>query len=415
MREHQQIALRQLLSRATQVPLYRDLAERLGKPVDQARLEDLPRLPFLTKAILQEQGEKLRIPRAQGVYENYSGGSTGAPTRFWQDGTYKIQMSVATKRSNQLAGAFPGARVAKLWGAPQDKRKIEGWLGRTKLWVLNQRYYDTFDMAPDRMLRYHADLEKFRPDIIQAYASSVYLFAKFLKSRGVRPSYPKISIISSAEKLFPHMRAEIEETFPVKVFDRYGSREVSAMAAECEHHQGLHVQMPGYILETIDPTTLQPVTGTPGEIVVTVLYNYAMPFLRYRIGDMGILDTTRCPCGRVFHRLREVVGRTSDNFLMADGRIVHGEYFTHIFYGREGIEQFQFVQHTPEEYSLQIVPTVAYRASTAEAIEQEVRQMIGPAARLKFELRETIPRTSSGKYRFTVSQVDLSNVIGAAR
>ncbi len=415
VRAHQERALRELLAHAVCVPYYRDLAARLGKPVSEVRLEDLPRIPFLTKAIIQEQGEQLRIPGARGVYENYSGGSTGVPTRFWQDETYKIQMSVSTRRSNQLAGAFPGARVAKLWGAPQDKRQIEGWRGRTKLWLLNQRYYDTFDMGPERMASYHRDLEEFQPDIIQAYASSIYLYAGYLKSRGIRPTYPKVSIISSAEKLFPHMREAIEKTFPVKVFDRYGSREVSAMAAECARHEGLHIQMPGYILETIDPVTLEPVAGQPGEIVITVLFNHAMPFLRYRIGDMGVLDTSPCACGRVFHRLREVVGRTSDNFLMPDGRIVHGEFFTHIFYGREGIEQFQFVQHTPEDYSLQIVPTPHYRPATAEAIEQEVREVIGPVARLRVEVREAIPKTSSGKYRFTVSHVDLHGLVGGSR
>ncbi len=412
---YQENALRALLVKAQQTPYYRDLPERLGKPVSEATLADLPAIPFLTKAVMQEQGERLLIPGAVGVYENYSGGSTGVPTQFWQDENYKVQMSVATKRSNELAGAFPGARFGKLWGAPQDKRQIEGWRGRAKLWLLNQHYYDTFDMAPDRMAAYHADLERFQPDIIQAYASSVYLFAKFLKASGIRPTYPRVSIISSAEKLFPHMRAEIEEVFPTRVFDRYGSREVSAMAAECDQHEGLHIQMPGYILETVDPVTLKTVVGQPGEIVVTVLHNHATPFLRYRIGDMGVLDTAPCACGRTFYRLREVVGRTSDNFLMPDGRIVHGEYFTHIFYGREGVEQFQFIQHAPEEFSLQIVPTLRYRPSTAKAIESEVREMIGPVAKLRLEVREQIPKTPSGKYRFTISHVDVGGLVGDRR
>ena len=408
-------ALRLLLGRAAELPRYRDLTKRLGKPLAQMTLADLPGIPFLTKDILRDDGPQLRLSGAEGVYENHSGGSTGIPIRFWQDERYRIDLSAATRRANRLAEMFPGARVAKLWGAPQDRRKIEGLSGRLRLWLLNQRYYDTFDMGPSRMEAYHRDLEQFQPDFIQAYASSALLLARFLKSRGQRPTYPRKAIVSSAERLTASMRAEIEEIFPVRVYDRYGSREVSAIAAECSEHQGLHIQMSSYIVETVDPATLTPVTGRPGEIVITVLNNYAMPFLRYRIGDMGILDTTRCACGRPTYRLREVLGRTSDNFLMADGRIVHGEYFTHIFYGREGIEQFQFVQHTPDEYTLQIVPTPYYRQAVADQIESEVRDMIGPAARLQFELREAIPKTPSGKYRFTVSHVDLDAVVGGRR
>lgn len=412
---HQEERLRLLLARAAELPRYGTLAARLGKPLGAVTLADLPRIPFLSKDVLRDEGPQLRLSGAEGVYENYSGGSTGIPIRFWQDERYRIDLSAATRRANRLAGMFPGARVAKLWGAPQDRRKIEGLSGRLRLWLLNQRYYDTFDMGPARMEAYHRDLAAFQPDFIQAYASSALLLARFLKSRRLRPTYPRQAIVSSAERLTPQMRAEIEEVFPVRVFDRYGSREVSAIAAECSEHQGLHIQMASYIVETIDPATLAPVTGRPGEIVITVLNNYAMPFLRYRIGDMGILDTTRCSCGRPTYRLREVLGRTSDNFLMADGRIVHGEYFTHIFYGREGIEQFQFVQHTPEEYTLQIVPTPYYRQAVADQIESEVRDMIGPAARLQFELREAIPKTASGKYRFTVSHVDLGAAVGGGR
>ncbi len=404
---HQERALRRLLARAAAVPRYSNLAGQLGKPLNEVTLADLPRIPFLTKEIMREEGARLLIPGARGVSENHSGGSTGVPTRFWQDQEYKIHMGAATRRSNQLAGAFPGARVGKLWGAPQDKRKIEGPLGRLKLWLLNQRYYDTFDMNADRMAAYHADLERFQPDLIQAYASSIHLFARYLKSQGIRPTYPRVSIISSAEKLFPEMRAEIEEVFPVRVFDRYGSREVSAMAAECSEHSGLHIEMAGYILETVDPATGRPVDGTPGEIVVTVLNNFAQPFLRYRIGDMGILDRAPCACGRTSHRLREVVGRTSDNFVMPDGRVIHGEYFTHIFYGCPGVAQFQFVQHTPSEYALAIVPAPGLENSTVRRIEHEVREVIGAASILKIELREAIPSTASGKHRFTISHVDL--------
>jgi len=413
LQEFQTSRLRSLLINSVKSPYYGSVfRERRIRP-EEFTLADLPRLPFLTKDILRQHGERLRIPDAEAVMENFSGGSTGIPVRFWQDRRYRVHMSVTTRIANERAGAFPGARVAKLWGAPQDRRQIEGWKGRAKLWLLNMRYYDTFDMGPERMLAYHRSMEEFQPDIIQAYASSIHLLARFLRERGIRPTYPRVSIISSAEKLFPHMRAEIEEVFPAPVYDRYGSREVSAIAAECSRHAGLHIHAPAYLVETIDAATGRNIEGEPGELVITVLNNYAMPFIRYRIGDVGVLDGSPCPCGSPFPRIREIVGRSSDNFLMPDGRIVHGEYFTHIFYGMDGVGQFQFVQEALDDFTLRIVPSAGYSSELAARIEREVRNMVGEQARFRIELSTDIPKTASGKYRFTLSNVDIGRMTQA--
>ncbi|MEP7361858.1 MAG: hypothetical protein ABI972_01265 [Acidobacteriota bacterium] len=413
IRQEQEKRLRELLELAVRAPYWKQVFERLGKRPDSFTLADLPSLPFLTKAILRQHEQDLRVPGAQGVYANFSGGSTGIPIRFYQDRHYKVHMSVSTRLCNEMAGGFTGARLAKLWGAPQDKRQIESRLGKLKLWLLNHRYLDTFDMGAARMNLYHREMERFQPDLIQAYASSIHLLARHLKRNRIRPTYPRVAIISAAERLTAEMRHEIEEVFPVKVFNRYGSREVSAMAAECGEHAGLHVTSASHIVETVDPVTLEPVTGRPGEIVITVLHNHAMPFVRYRIGDVGILDERPCACGRTTPRLVDVLGRTSDNFLMPDGRIVHGEYFTHLFYDRPEVEQFQFIQDAVDDYVLRIVPGGGYCGELGRHLESEIRSFIGPSARLRLEIREEIPKTASGKYRFTISRVRLDDLAGA--
>jgi len=415
LRAVQQHRFRRLIAIARQAPFWRRVIDGFGKSPHQFTLDDLPAFPFLTKDLLLEKPHELRIPNARGVYENYSGGSTGIPIRFYQDWTYKVHMSVSTRLCNEMAGAFPGARLAKLWGAPQDKRQIEGAAGRLKLWLLNHRYYDTFDMGEERMLGYHRAMEAFQPDLILAYASSLHLLARFLESRGIRPSYPRVAIVSAAERLFPQQRSEIEAVFPARVFNRYGSREISAMAAECKEHAGMHITAASHIVETIDPVTKQRAQGEAGELVITVLHNHAMPFIRYRIGDMGTLDDSPCRCGRTAPKLTEVHGRTSDNFLMPNGRVVHGEYFTHMFYGRPGVRQFQFVQEAQNDFTLHIVPAPGYTPDLARAFEAETREMIGPAARFRIELRDEIPVAKSGKYRFTVSNVKLDAVLAQKR
>jgi phenylacetate-CoA ligase len=378
--------------------------EESGRPVDEFTLEDLRNFPLLTKKLMRAHCADMQLP-SPGTYVNFSGGSTGEPIQFYQDKRYKVHMSVATEMCNQMAGAFAGARVAKLWGAPQDRRQIEGVAGRLRLWALNHRYYDSFDMGRERMEKYHADLEEFQPDLMQAYASSVDLLAAFLESQGIRPSYPRRAIISTAERLRPDARARIERVFQVPVFNRYGSREVSAIAAECEQHDGLHIHMPGYIVETVDRTGA-PVWEKPGEIIITVLNNFAMPFLRYRIGDIGVLTARPCACGRRTHRLLDVAGRTSDNFVMPDGRVIHGEYFTHLFYGNQSVAQFQFEQESIQSFVLRVVPTATLLMSDQGHLEREIRSVIGEEARFRLEICSEIPKSASGKYRFTLSRVD---------
>ncbi|MEZ5399630.1 MAG: hypothetical protein R2729_08160 [Bryobacteraceae bacterium] len=411
IREYQTGRLRRLLAAAARSPYYRTVLGDLAVDPTTFELDDLPRLPLLSKDALRNIGPGLRIAGASGVRENHSGGSTGVPIRFWQDSICRADMDAATKIANQRAGIFPGARVAKLWGAPQDRRLIEGWRGRARLWLLNMRYYDTFDIGIQRMESYHRSMADFQPDFIQAYASSAYLLAEHLRSRDIRPDYPRCAIVTSAERLLPHMRQTIEAVFGVPVFDRYGSREASAIASECAQHRGLHIHMPGYILETIDPRTGKPVEGEHGEIVITALSNFAMPMIRYRIGDMGRIERGDCSCGRSLDRLSELTGRTSDNFVMSDGRLVHGEYFTHAFYGRAGIAQFQFVQESLDRFVLRIVPAAGYRPEETDRIENEIRHALPPAAELRIELREQIPVAASGKYRFTISHVDAAAVV----
>lgn len=408
---YQTARLRELLSAAQTVPYWRSVLAGLGKPLSRIELADLAGLPFLTKDLLRKRGAELRLPGATGVYENFSGGSTGIPVRFYQDARYKAHMSVSTRLCNEMAGAFPGARVAKLWGAPQDLRKIEGPLGRAKLWALNQIYLDSFDMGAERMAHYHRQLSEFQPDLIQAYASSIYLLARYLRQNGLQATYPRLGIISAAERLTPEMREEIESVFPARVYDRYGSREVSAIAAECSEHGGLHIHSPAYLVETIDPHTGKSVEGQAGEIVITVLNNYAQPFIRYRIGDWGVLDHSPCPCGRTTPRLRAVIGRSSDNFVLGNGKIIHGEYFTHLFYGRPGVAQFQFEQFTRDRFCLRVVPDQDWNPPVAGELEREIRQAIGAAPKLEIELCTEIPKTASGKFRFTKSAVNIEDAL----
>lgn len=396
---------RKLLKQSLNSSYYSGVLKKAGLNPDNIVLEDLKKLPFLTKEIIRQQGDSLLTKPKSMLYQNASGGSTGEPVVFYQDDNYADNIWATMMVILEMCGWRYGARIARLWGAPQDKYKFETLKGRLVYFLQNTRFYDSFNMSEENMLKYHYDMTKHKPDIIICYASSVYLLAKFLKKRGLKPSYPSISINTSAETLMPHMRNTLEEVFGREIYDKYGSREISGIACECSEHKGLHIFEDNVILECLDPVTGENVYEKPGELVITDLNNMGMPFIRYRIGDMGVVSGEKCGCGRNTIMLRKVLGRITDNFYLKDGRIVHGEYFTHLFYGKRGIKNFRFTQNKEDDFLLEIVKDRDYTDEHLNKILYEIKKVIGDKVLLKVEFRDKIPDTATGKYRFTISKV----------
>jgi len=369
-------------------------------------VENLELVPVLTKHDVQQHFESLLASDVSRItwQQNSSGGSTGQTVVLMQDGSYREEGDATTFVSDRMQGWDFGNRVALLWGGPNETRT---W-GNTKVRILsylsNQRLYDSFDMSTASMESYHRDLERYRPDNIVAYAGSAYLFARFLLEQQLRPQYPMVSIITSAERLTDEMRTTIEQRFRVPVYNRYGSREVGCIGSECSRRSGLHIHVDKR-LEVLDLQTGRPVFDTPGRIVVTLLSNRALPLIRYDLGDVGALSHRPCSCGVNMPVLEKVLGRSSDFILAPSGRLIHGEYFTHVFYGRRTIKQFQFVQESRTRYVVRVVPKCEVRPAQLEDIRQEIMAVLGSNADVRFEFQEHIPPLPSGKFQFTISNV----------
>jgi phenylacetate-CoA ligase len=138
-----------------------------------------------------------------------------------------------------------------------------------------------------------------------------------------------------------------------------------------------------------------------------------MPFIRYRNEDCGELLDGACPCGRGFPLMRLEIARLSDNFVLPAGRVVHGEFFTHLMYGSEGIASFQFHQTAPDRVVLRVVPGPGSPEKRAEAVRRSIEQIqaLAPDHRIAVEVEEVaaIPLSSAGKHRFTRSDVALAS------
>jgi phenylacetate-CoA ligase len=268
---------------------------------------------------------------------------------------------------------------------------------------------NAFGMTPDRMGAYVEALNAFRPQQLLAYAGSLYELARYVHDTGLRV-YSPAGVMTSAESIYPEQRALIESVFRAPVYDRYGSREAGNMACECDHHRGLHVAAPTHLIELLRPDGALAGPGESGEIVVTCFETFAMPLVRYRIGDRATWAEGPCTCGRAWPLLQQVNGRVMDAFATPGGGTIDGCYFTMGFFGRDWVEKFQVVQEAPDLLRVFIVlrdpatPRERFEADIAH-YDEHARTVLGPACRVEYEFVDAITPSPQGKHRYTISKL----------
>jgi phenylacetate-CoA ligase len=262
-------------------------------------------------------------------------------------------------------------------------------------------------MSEKNINKYIERWNKARPCLVLAYTTSMFEFARFIERNGVTIHTPKV-IVCSAEVLSEEVRTYIEKVMHAPVLNQYGSREVSLIACECPAKQGLHVFSLFNKVEILDSALNESAPGIMGDVVVTNLVNYSMPLIRYQIGDTAMNAVSRsCTCGRNWPLIAAITGRKSDHLCHKNGTLVHGEYFTHLFYNRPDIEQFQVIQRDYEKVEVLIVPRTSLTEHTRNDIIEKIRLVLGGECDVFFNVVDHIPRTASGKYRYTVSEVTI--------
>jgi phenylacetate-CoA ligase len=395
------------------VPYYRSVLETCGAVDSGGRVafEAFTAIPYLDKDIIRSQGDQLHSDDLdrRPWYRNYSGGSTGEPVAFVQEEKERWGRAV-TLLFDEWSGRGPGDRWALLWGSERDLCCEPGLRKRYRRHTRRLLALNAFGMSQQRMGEYVEALNAFRPIHILAYAGSLHELARYIRDNHLSVHSPA-GIMTSAESIYPEQRELIETVFDAPVFDRYGSREAGNIACECERHSGLHVAAPTHLVELLreDGTLAGP--GETGEVVVTCYETFAMPLIRYRIGDRATWAEGPCTCGRAWPLLAQVNGRVMDAFTTPGGGTIDGCYFTMGFFGRDWLKQFQVVQETPELLRACIV--LRDPSSPRESLEEDlsrydehVRVVLGPACTVEYEFVDDIEPSPQGKHRYTISRVE---------
>lgn len=392
------------------VPYYAALMQDLGNGYHDDPRGYLAKLPVLTKHDLRSHFAALKssdLPRRAWSVAS-SGGSTGQPVQAIYDQDYEAISTAVAHLFSKWAGAEIGDSQISLWGSDREVfRGTLGWKAKVFNAWLNTSFLNAFRMTPEDMRGFLAVINAKRPALIIAYAQAAYELAVFAEQHDIRVT-PQRSILSSAGTLHPFMRQVMERVFGCPVFNRYGTREVGAIASECAEHRGLHVSPWTQYIEVVDNQGQPVPDGEEGRILVTTLANFAMPLVRYEIGDVGALAPERCPCGRGGQILQKVSGRVSDNFRTADGKVVPGEYFIHLIgvvLNTGSISRFQVIQHAFDQITVKMVCVPGAQPVDLAELEDKIRLVMGPACVIAIDVVDDILPSPSGKYLYTVSEV----------
>ena len=406
--------LKDLLHHAdSNVPYYRQIFAELGFAPDSVRsLDDLGRLPFLTKTAIRANTDALKSGMATNLTRLNTGGSSGEPLIFFV-GKERTSHDVAAKwRATRWWDVDIGDREIVVWGSPielstQDRIKsVRDQLMRTRL-------LPAFEMSAAKLDGFIATMRSVRPRMLFGYPSALSHIARHAEATGKRLNDVGIQVaFVTSEQLYDDQRAQIEKTFGCRVANGYGGRDAGFIAHQCPEGE-MHITAEDIIVEIIGPEGRVLPHGSSGEIVVTHLASRDFPFIRYRTGDIGVVSTRQCRCGRGLPVLQEVQGRTTDFVVAQDGTIMHGLALIYVMRDLPGVQAFKIVQESLDHTRIILTPNdgVDVVALSGKIVEG-LRARLGYGTKITVDIVDQIPAEKSGKYRYIQSNVVAANIIG---
>jgi phenylacetate-CoA ligase len=400
--------LRALLAESGRaVPYYRDLFSKLKfDPAAVQSVQDLQALPLLDKATIRAHTDQLKHPQAEGLARFNTGGSSGEPLVFYI-GHERVSHDVAAKwRATRWWNVDIGDPEIVVWGSPielgaQDRvRHLRDAVMRTEL-------LPAFEMSESKLDGFVQRIRQRRPRMLFGYPSALSHIARHARKRGVAMNDLDIRVaFVTSERLYDEQRQVISEVFGCPVANGYGGRDAGFIAHQCPQG-GMHITSEDIVLELLDPQGQPVPAGQAGEIVVTHLATKDFPFIRYRTGDVAVLDTQACACGRGLPVLKEIQGRTTDFVVAADGTVLHGLALIYILRDLAGVQGFKVIQDSLQHTTVQLVANSTFPADGEDTIVRGFKRRLGEGVQVTLQRVAEIAPEKSGKFRYIVSRVAL--------
>lgn len=404
--ENQMCQLKSMISFAyNNVPYYNKLFKKLNLvPEDIKKLEDLEKLPILTKGIIRNNWEDFKPINLHKMksYHYTTSGSTGTPFKYRLSKFDRFLSGAMCYRGWSYGGYELGDKIVFLAGSSLGVGAKSSIITKANEFIRNIKMLSSYDMDHNNMNKYVGTINSLEPNFINGYASSVYFLANYIKDNDLK-IHPPSAIFVTAEKLFPIMRKTIQDVFSCEVFDGYGLNDGGVSAYECEEHNGLHINTERSLMEVVNDDGTQIIEGQ-GSILATSLYNYAMPFIRYDTGDNGYIIGNDCSCGRNHKLLKEVMGRQQEILKTPEGKYIHGGFFSHIFWEIEGVKEFQIIQKKLDTIVINIVAKENFDEAQLNLIKEIIRTK-SKGWNIEFKYVDKINQTVAGKYKYVISEL----------
>ena len=418
IREYQEKQLRKLINHVYyHAPYYQEVFAKNNLRVEDIKtIDDLVKLPIIDKNVVRENlflGMMSDSHNKAAIQKVTTSGSTGEPFFIYVEKKQIEMRWAATLRSAEWTGYQFGDRQLRLWHKylGMSKRQIIREIFDAKL--TRRSFIPAYEMDEAGLEKFMTQVNRSRPVLMDGYAESFNFIARYLKKKsynGFRPT----AIMTSAQSLPEDSRQIIQNALGAQVYDKYGAREFGGgLAYECGAHQGHHIVAECAIIEVVkDGQPVKP--GELGEVVITDLNNYAVPLIRYRLGDLALqMDQTAvCPCGRGLPRLGQIEGRIQATIIGTNDAFVPGSFFARLFADYDyAIRQFQVVQEQPGQLEFKIVKAPQHSAEAMDKIMEETKKHLGENLAITVTYIDNVELGRTGKRQHSVSKVDVAEIL----